>query len=1642
MSLERRLPFPGLRAFTREESDLFFGREGCVDAMVDRLAATRFLAVLGPSGSGKSSLVRTGLLSALQMGLQPGTGTRWKIAEMHPGGQPIRELATALLQATRVPVAQIDASQGLLPEAADVDVLTTFLRKGPRSLREWMSHGNVADGAYLLVLVDQFEELFRYSDYAQREEADAFAGLLLESTSDRRSAIQVVITMRSEYLGACSSITGLAERVSAGMYLTPRMDREQCQQAIEGPASVLDFTIEPALVNRLLNDLETFSASTGEAQELDSLLSHQADQLPLMQHVLNRLWLAAQTEAPQDDVVLRAADYERIGGLAGALDEHGAQIMADLGESNGPVVETVFRALVSGTSIATAVRRPCRMHELIGLVEASGHSQDDVLRVVEAFHSPSCNFLRTSALSGSRQDVIVDISHESLIRQWAPLRQWLDKEIRDGLAWRRLASAEEHHRLGEGGLLTGVDLNNLTAWWESTRPTAAWALRHGGRFVETEAFLAASRQAEADRVNIEKEQQRAQRRRFLSYITALSVALVIVVVLGIQVYRDGKKALQARNEAVQARNDAVQAKNEAVRKRRQAEVAEGRATEEAKRTVDILNGISNLVHSDHYRELIGVTELQSDVMRELQVYQTEMSRVHAAMVGKGSIVRDDYRRGVSFEAMGNAQAALREFKKGYEDGREAVLVTGLQPDEDLEGDFLDDGYRYAWFLLDIGHDATAAQVIQDMEKLAGTLDTRGKSARLLVAHGRLENLERRYYQERREYDLAKRHSARALDFGQRALTLPHPDLNTLFFGFRSYANRAWDVADPEKGQLRTQACALADRLITMSSMDSRSISARAECLSQKADDASDKSDLKTAGTELLQAVDLVEGALRTAPRDQGLLLRLADLEDSLGTVAQKQNNLDDQARHRIAAKNLIVAALNGRTVFPSDAINLKAIYDNCRFWLDEDTNPLNRYEKVAFYNDIAESLSATLLVFPAVPMLASIEADASSHLAELLEKETGGARKAEAYLTHAIQVFDESGLLQKVAPFSENFAAYCYAYEQRARLYASLKRTGLMIADITKMRQQCQPLLDKYPWDFWLRVKFIDSDALAGKTLFNLGRYRAAQSYLENASKWGVKESSLLLARMYREGLEVPHAPQRALELQRLAGKQSMKRFTVPAKLHNSENTTTLYFYIEDWPVDYPSTVVEDQVRWAKEARELTVEPKVVESFGKLYKIARENKLSFSKLVAAALSDDNEKGEAGKALYDARINFLSATDAVGLEGLRDAAEKRHSELVGSAQNKKDADALDSELAGDAEQLLSESDTPNTYRVAWQINVDRAKHIKASANTVAEREEERQALNRSLELAEHLPSDNIDDLGRRMQSFGLLGTLAVESGDHASARTWYTKERDVAYQRFLREVTSGHFSSLRVASLHLYDELVFAKQKDQADTLQGSLVDAAETLLAHDSSDDALDEGSLVYWKVASQAASAGDGERTLQGLRHSQKLAERIQGDTPDSLYSRYVILDSIGGLYRKEKAFPDARDAYRQSATSLERYVQLATASPPHRAQLDDDSLAVLFGNLSWMESKSGNFPKAIEAALQGMKLDSSPAYIEANLALGLLFSGKPKEAMSHYMNVRASKQNEQPMSVAVREDFATMKELGFEYAGEEEILRKMAGP
>ena len=361
-----------------------------------------------------------------------------------------------------------------------------------------------------MVLVDQFEELFRYQNYAGQDEAEAFVTRLIEikgaSTSAKAQGnefpIYVTITMRSEFLGACSLLAGLAEAINEGAFLTPRMSRAQCELAIRGPAQVCGIGIEDALVNKLLNDMADLAAwdeSTRDQQRPQtatvdqlSLLARRADQLPLMQHALNQLWREAKEstkhpDAPDHRIVLTLDAYNAIGELSGALDRHVDTIFRELGSERELVTEGVFRALTSGTIVADAVRWPTPFGDL---VKRCGSDRATVEAVVNAFRAPGCNFLVPAIEHKPELDdeTTIDITHESLIRQWKRLSEWLEKEAHAAQEWRRLVD------LAQGDVvLRGLRLTNAMELFNDIKKKPAWADRYGNSFEQVKRLINASR---------------------------------------------------------------------------------------------------------------------------------------------------------------------------------------------------------------------------------------------------------------------------------------------------------------------------------------------------------------------------------------------------------------------------------------------------------------------------------------------------------------------------------------------------------------------------------------------------------------------------------------------------------------------------------------------------------------------------------------------------------------------------------------------------------------------------------------------------------------------------------------------------------------------------------------------------------------------------------------------------------------------------------------------------------------------------------------------------------------------------------------------------------------------------------------------
>ena len=520
-------PFPGLRPFEPDEDHLFFGREKEIDELLRRLRASRFLSVVGTSGSGKSSLVRSGLIPSLYSGFMVNAGSTWRVATLRPGEDPIGHLAAALNQSG------VLGTEGEMASTNRV-LLEATLRRSTRGLVDAVRQARIPPEDNLLVIVDQFEELFRFRRSRQiensRDEAVAFVKLLLEATRQPEVPIYVVLTMRSDFIGDCMEFPGLPEAVNAGQYLVPRMTRDELRSAITGPIAVAGGEIAPRLVLRLLNDL-----------------GDNHDQLPVLQHALMRTWdhwerhrNQGRNQGRNYDEPIDISDYEAVGTLQHALSLHAEEAFLETNsDANRKIAEQIFKALTDTFSDPRGIRRPTSIRELSAICEAS---EPEVIQIVEIFRRPGRSFLMPPAVTLLESRSIVDLSHESLMRCWTRLITWAEEERASAQVYARLSQASAWFAEGTAGLWHNPELELGLRWRRQDHPTAAWAQRYDSSFARAMDFLDRSEKERA-RFEAEREQERKRKLRHVQWAAAvLGIMLVVAVSLAFFAWSEKRRA--------------------------------------------------------------------------------------------------------------------------------------------------------------------------------------------------------------------------------------------------------------------------------------------------------------------------------------------------------------------------------------------------------------------------------------------------------------------------------------------------------------------------------------------------------------------------------------------------------------------------------------------------------------------------------------------------------------------------------------------------------------------------------------------------------------------------------------------------------------------------------------------------------------------------------------------------------------------------------------------------------------------------------------------------------------------------------------------------------------------------------------------
>ncbi len=648
-------PFPGLRPFTMEECFLFFGREGQVDEILLKLSAHRSIAVMGYSGSGKSSLMYCGLLPVLYGGFVTETGPFWSILTSRPGDSPLSNLTESILNFL-VQAKRIEEQDRHIHRA----IVSSVLRSGPNGLVELSRFIQKDEKENIFFLFDQFEELFRHAEKANEEfvdEATACVNLILTAVKQKAVPVYIAINMRSDFIGDCAEFQGLTEMINSSNYLVPQMTRDQKRMAIEGPVAVSGARISPRLVKRLLSDI-------GDHQ----------DQLPILQHAMMRTWEYWHSNHDSGEPI-DIRHYNSVGKIDQALSLHANEAFEDLNGRQKEIAEVLFKAITERNQDNQGLRRPSK----VGLIAELGNAQEkEVIDVIDNFRKSGRSFLMPGGNVPLAADSVIELSHESLMRIWTRLTTWVEEESESALMYKRVSDAAAMYQIGRTSLWRPPDLQLALNWQKKQRPTRAWAQRYDVAFERAIVFLDTSRITyEAELKNQEMLQRRMLRR---ARVTNLILALFLMVAIGLFFYGLIKSIEAEKNyaDASAQRDKAELASREA---RKQRDLAEKTAQEiifkqsQIERQRDLL---------DQSNKELGMQIVRADSLRHQAEASLEQAKQQTIFANQATDLawlqqkRADSLKGVSDNRLMLSIAQSLEAKSEGIDDKDLAGATALQ----------------------------------------------------------------------------------------------------------------------------------------------------------------------------------------------------------------------------------------------------------------------------------------------------------------------------------------------------------------------------------------------------------------------------------------------------------------------------------------------------------------------------------------------------------------------------------------------------------------------------------------------------------------------------------------------------------------------------------------------------------------------------------------------------------------------------------------------------------------------------------------------------------------------------------------------------------------------------------------------------
>lgn len=516
-------PYTGLRSFTEEESLYFKGRDLQVDQITALLEQNKFLMVTGASGEGKSSLIYAGLVPNARAGFFKARYTNWVVADFRPERSPVKNMAKAVADKFNRQPATIETElrrgfSSLVDLYTNSEYYIDEQEDSWQALEETEKKNKRRQAANLMILVDQFEEFFtnpeNFYNEAPSQDSQVVVNLILETARiaiKKNLPVYVVCTMRSDYIGQCSAFRGLPEYIGFSQFFVPRLKRKDLKQVVEEPAILSGNRISQRLIERLVYDL-----------------SEGVDQLPILQHALSQVWLAANhggeemdlihyamvggmpaDELPEQDQQTFSEWFEKLPaykqkyfsdtGLSKVIEIHASMLYENAWEyynhkhKERPITQQEAKRILSLTFCcltkidnSRAVRNRMSLEEITAIINSPGLPAEVVGEVISIYREEGNSFIRpfkSNEPSGQKlsSNTVLDITHESLIRNWNKLNEWANREFEFYSTY--LDFKKQLDRWKDSGksrdfLLPIGPLAYFENWYVKCKPNAGWIRRY------------------------------------------------------------------------------------------------------------------------------------------------------------------------------------------------------------------------------------------------------------------------------------------------------------------------------------------------------------------------------------------------------------------------------------------------------------------------------------------------------------------------------------------------------------------------------------------------------------------------------------------------------------------------------------------------------------------------------------------------------------------------------------------------------------------------------------------------------------------------------------------------------------------------------------------------------------------------------------------------------------------------------------------------------------------------------------------------------------------------------------------------------------------------------------------------------------